>query len=165
MMLVEWLARHPGAAVRLVGPATQPDYKAELEARAAELGVADRLATTGALAPGSPELVEEYAKADIFVLPSRHEPFGIAALEAWAAGLPVVASDVGGLGRLCAAHPGAALTFEPGDAASFDRAVDEVARRLRDGEADAMREAGRRAAAEYDWNALSARLVDFYAGI
>ena len=165
MMLVEWLARHPGAAVRLVGPATQPDYKAELEARAAELGVADRLATTGALAPGSPELVEEYAKADIFVLPSRHEPFGIAALEAWAAGLPVVASDVGGLGRLCAAHPGAALTFKPGDAASFDRAVDEVARRLRDGEADAMREAGRRAAAEYDWNALSARLVDFYAGI
>jgi len=34
------------------------------------------------------------------MLPSVHEPFGIVALEAWAAGLPVAASDVGGLKTL-----------------------------------------------------------------
>ena len=163
MMLVEWLARNPGAMVRLVGPVTQTDYCEELEARAAELGVSDRLSIVGALRPGSPELLGEYAKADVFVLPSRHEPFGIVVLEAWAAGLPVVASDVGGLGKLCAAHPDAALTFAPGDFDALDGALRRVAS---DGDLRArLSTAGRAAAAEYDWRTLSSRLVDFYAEI
>ena len=160
MMLVEWLARHPAGLVRLVGPVTQPDYKAEIEARAAELGVANRLEIVGALRPGSRELVSEYASADVFVLPSRHEPFGIAVLEAWAAGLPVAASDVGGLGRLCSAHPGAAATFPPDDSAALDAAVSAA---LENGQR--MAEAGRSAALEYDWCRLASRLVDFYAEI
>ena len=163
MMIVEALAKHPEMTARLVGPVTQQDYRAELERRAVELGVADRVAFVGALRPGSPELLGEYAKADVFVLPSRHEPFGIVVLEAWAAGLPVVASDVGGLGRLCASHPEAALTFAPGD---FD-AMDGALRRLMsDGDLRSrLSAAGRAAAAEYDWRTLASRLVDFYAEI
>ena len=163
MMIVEALAKHPEMTARLVGPVTQQDYRAELERRAVELGVADRVVFVGALRPGSPELLGEYAKADVFVLPSRHEPFGIVVLEAWAAGLPVVASDVGGLGKLCAAHPEAALTFAPGD---FD-AMDGALRRLMS-ESDLrarLSAAGRAAAAQYDWRTLSSRLVDFYAEI
>jgi len=163
MMIVEALAKHPEMTARFVGPVTQQDYRAELERRAVELGVADRVAFVGALRPGSPELLGEYAKADVFVLPSRHEPFGIVVLEAWAAGLPVVASDVGGLGRLCASHPEAALTFAPGD---FD-AMDGALRRLMS-ESDLrsrLSAAGRAAAAEYDWRTLASRLVDFYAEI
>ena len=163
MMLVEALARIPGATVRLVGPVTQPDYRAELEARAAQLGVSDRLSFAGALKPGSKELLDEYRKADVFVLPSRHEPFGIVVLEAWAAGLPVVASDVGGLGRLCAAHPGAALTFPPGDLDAMDAAL----RRL-EGDLplrERLSESGRAASAEYDWRTLAERTVAFYAEI
>ena len=163
MMIVEALAKHPEMTARLVGPVTQQDYRDELERRAVELGVADRVAFVGALKPGSRELVEEYANADVFVLPSRHEPFGIVVLEAWASGLPVVASDVGGLGRLCAAHPEAAIKFAPGEA----KALDDVLRRV--GSDAALRErlsaAGRAAAAEYDWRTLSSRLVDFYAEI
>ena len=163
MMLVEWLARNPDATVRLVGPVTQPDYRAELEARAAQLGVSERVSFAGALKPASAELLREYANADVFVLPSRHEPFGIVVLEAWAAGLPVVASDVGGLGKLCAAHPDAAITFAPG----VIDALDDALRRV--GGDEALRErlssAGRAAAAEYDWRILAARLVDFYAEI
>ena len=163
MMLVEWLVNHPEASVRLVGPITQPDYRAEIERRAAELGVADRVSFAGALKPGSEELVSEYARADVFVLPSRHEPFGIVVLEAWAAGLPVVASNVGGLGRLCAAHPGAALTFSPGDLESLDAAM----RRLwtEPGLCDSLVSAGHAAAAGYDWGCLASRLVAFYGDI
>ena len=165
MMLVEWLGRHPEGTVRLVGPVTQPDYRAELEARAAELGVADRLSFAGALKPASRELLDEFAKADVFVLPSRHEPFGIVVLEAWASGLPVAASDIGGLGKLCAAHPEAAVTFPPGDASGLDRALAELERRIRSGESGKMAESARFAALKYDWHALSAALVDFYSAI
>jgi glycosyltransferase involved in cell wall biosynthesis len=164
MMLIEALARHPGMTVRLVGPVTQVDYDAELRRRAAELQVEDRVAFVGALKPGSPELLEEYRKADVFVLPSRHEPFGIVVLEAWAAGLPVVASDVGGLGRLCAAHPAAAEMFAPGDPAALDAALSRLRDRLKSGAED-IAKAAISAAREYDWAVLAARLVDFYGTI
>ena len=165
MMLVEWLAKNPDATLRLVGPVTQMDYKVELESRAAALGVSGRVTFTGALKPGSRELLAEYANADVFVLPSRHEPFGIVVLEAWAAGLPVVASDVGGLGKLCAAHPGAAVMFPPGDAVALDRAMEDIKRKIESGESAKTSEMARRSAAEYDWESLSVRLVDFYASI
>ena len=163
MLLVEWLGHHPHASLRLVGPVTQPNYKAELEARAAALGVADRLVIVGALKPGSPELLAEYGRADAFVLPSRHEPFGIVVLEAWAAGVPVVASDVGGLGRLCAAHPGAALTFPPDNPNLMENAMDRLF--SSDSVRNDLVQAGHLAVQNYDWRTLCENLVAFYQHI
>ncbi len=165
MMLVEALARHRGLMLRLAGPVTSEDYRDSLARRAAELGVADRVMFLGALPPASEELLSEFRRADVFVLPSRHEPFGIVVLEAWAASLPVIASDVGGLGRLCSAHPKAAIRFIPNDAKSFDSALESMAKCLEEDGAKEFVEAGRKAAAEYDWHRLSEQLVDFYGQI
>lgn len=66
-----------------------------LETQAETLGVKDSVRFAGYLAADEVHVL--MASADLFVLPSRSEPFGIVLLEAMAHGLPVVASNVGGI--------------------------------------------------------------------
>ncbi len=167
LALVEALSRNPGFFLRLVGPVTQPDYLELIRRRADELGVSGRVAVVGPLSPGSPELAAEYRAADAFALASRHEPFGIAVLEAWAAGVPVAAARVGGLARLCEANPGAAVVFDPAAAPSSPESLDSALRRVLSPDFDraAAIAAGRAAAARHDWRALSSELLGFYAAL
>ncbi|HSP79145.1 MAG TPA: N-acetyl-alpha-D-glucosaminyl L-malate synthase BshA [Myxococcaceae bacterium] len=73
------------------GPERSP---AERQVR--ELGLASRVAFLGK----QDSFVELLASADVFLLPSEQESFGLAALEALSCGVPVVASDVGGVPEL-----------------------------------------------------------------
>ena len=68
--------------------------RGELERRAHQLGVAHATRFLGHQS-GS-DLIDLYRACDAVCLPSRNEPFGISALEGWAAGKPVVASQNGG---------------------------------------------------------------------
>jgi len=72
--------------------------KDELVARARSLGVQDRIYITGYL--DSDMVVDLLRAADVVVVPSLYEPFGIVALEAMAAERPVVTTGVGGLEEL-----------------------------------------------------------------
>ena len=65
-----------------------------------------------------------YASADLFVLPSRYEGYGIVYAEALAFGLPVVACDVGPVPRLVGAE--AALLVPPGDMEALSEALDRL---------------------------------------
>jgi glycosyltransferase involved in cell wall biosynthesis len=65
-----------------------------LQHRAHELGVAHATRFLGHTR--SHDLVDLYKACDAVCMPSRNEPFGITALEGWAAGKPVVASKNGG---------------------------------------------------------------------
>lgn len=67
------------------------------------------------------------AQADVFLLPSESESFGVAALEAQAMGVPVVASDVGGLPEVIV-HNATGLLAPVGDIAAFTRATLELLR-------------------------------------
>ncbi|UCD83234.1 MAG: glycosyltransferase family 4 protein [Deltaproteobacteria bacterium] len=60
------------------------------------------------------QLMKYYQKARVFVLPSKVEAFGISILEALAAGVPVVASKVGGITEIIS-HGKTGLAFERGD--------------------------------------------------
>ncbi|MDP9067847.1 MAG: glycosyltransferase [Actinomycetota bacterium] len=79
-----------------------------------------------------------YAKAAMVVVPSLYEALGLAALEAMAAGLPVVAARVGGLPEVVL-HGETGLLFDPGNPASLAVAISDLlaspARRGRMGEA------------------------------
>jgi len=91
-VLARVAARRP-CRLLLVGDG--PERSACLE-RARQLGVADRVQAPGP----SREVVELLSMADVLLLPSAMEAFGLAALEAMGCSLPVVASRVGGLPEL-----------------------------------------------------------------
>jgi len=82
----------PNASFSIAGGVLEPAYFEELQALVRDLNLADRFHFLG----GVTNLREHLSGADIFVLPSRSEGFSNAIVEAMAASLPVVATDVGG---------------------------------------------------------------------
>jgi D-inositol-3-phosphate glycosyltransferase len=84
------------ARLVMVGGMLEQDGEIKrLQSLARALRIADRVTFTGAVKQA--ELPRYLSAADVFVMPSYHESFGLAALEAMACGVPVVASRVGGL--------------------------------------------------------------------
>ena len=69
----------------------------ELKAQVEKLGLLDRVKFGGYVVDA--ELVDYYRAADVFVLSSRYEPFGMTAIEAMACGTPTVMTTHGGLYR------------------------------------------------------------------
>lgn len=104
-------------------------------------------------------LIAAYQDSDVFIMPSRDETFGIVVLEAWSAGLPVLASAVGGLKQLVRDGENG-LLFEPDNLGSLLNAYRTLSRYgLKDKlAANARREAETR----YSYNTMSSRLAEFY---
>ena len=96
-LLLSILQNDADAHLMLIGPITSQWYFDELVAEIDAKGLRERTTIIKGLPPDSPILFSALKSADVFVLPSVHEPFGIAALEAWAAGIPLLAANVGGL--------------------------------------------------------------------
>lgn len=96
-LLLSILQNDADAHLMLIGPITSQWYFDELVAEIDAKVLRERTTIIKGLPPDSPILFSALKSADVFVLPSVHEPFGIAALEAWAAGIPLLAANVGGL--------------------------------------------------------------------
>lgn len=100
------------------------------------------------------------AAADVLMLPSVYEELGSVLVEAMHAGLPIVASDTGGIPD---AVGDAAVLVPPRDAPALARALDEVlgdpARRAR------LSAAARERARGYHWDALAERVLTVYASV
>lgn len=147
--------RHPG--IRLVVAGSGPT-EAELHALARRLRLG-RSVTFAGFVPDA-ELAGLAAAADCAVVPSVYEPFGLVALEAAAAGTPVVVSDVGGL-REFVEHGRTGLRFAAGDLDGLADAVGELladqvlSRRL-------VRQAGAVLRRDHAWSAVAERTVQVY---
>jgi len=99
-----------------------------------------------------------YAAADLFCAPSLSgESFGLVLAEAMAAGVPVVCSELPGYRE---AGADAALYAPPGDAPALAAALIETL--SSEDRAEKLREAGRRRAAELDWDVLVDEVLDCY---
>ena len=118
-VLLAALAKLSGARERWrLALAGDGDERARLEAQARELGLAERVALLGR----RNDIADLLAACDVFAMPSRREGLGIAALEAMAAGRPVVASSVGGLGQ-AVSHGESGLIVAPEDVAGLTQAL------------------------------------------
>jgi D-inositol-3-phosphate glycosyltransferase len=150
---------HDRRAQRVViGGPSGPDGAGEVEtlhALVAELGLESRVHF---VAPQPHhQLVEYYRAADVCVVPSRTESFGLVALEAAACGTPVVAANVGGL-RLLVDHGVTGFLVDERDPLVYAACIDRVL-------ADECGELGVQAYARstrYRWNIAAARLRRHY---
>jgi len=146
--------------VAFVGFVTSTSYYDTLVNDIKNSGFADRFTIVKGLAPDSDMLISAYKSADIFVLPSVHEPFGIVALEAWSAGLPIMASSVGGLKDFI--HNGKnGFLFASDNIDSAQRAYFET---LKNG-AKTAKAALVEVAETYSWESVAKQILNFYAEV
>lgn len=154
-VLVEAVARldgGPAAGLDLLVAGDGPQ-RASLERTVAQRGISDRVRFVGRA--DRPTTAALFRGATAFVLPSRHEPFGIVNLEAMAAGRPVVASAVGGVPEVVVDGVTGVLV-PPEDPGALAGAVARLA--ADPGAAAAMGAAGASRARAFDW----AEVTDHY---
>lgn len=129
-----------------------------IEGIVAELGLREITEFPGRLADDA--LAVYYAAANVCVVPSHYEPFGLVAIEAMASQTPVVASDVGGL-QFTVVPEETGLLAPPKDAAAFAAAIDRI---LADPEwQQQLGQAARtRMVDKFSWRGVAAQLSDLY---
>jgi glycosyltransferase involved in cell wall biosynthesis len=155
-VLIDALARATGIHLWLAG---EGPLRAQLESRTQRLGLANRVRFLG----WREDTAALLAAADMLVCPSRHEPLGNVVIEAWAAGVPVVAAASAGPAGLI--RDGVTGLLAPvDDADALARAMSRLAkdRTLHRELADAGRSAF---AAEFSENVVVAQYRDFFERI
>lgn len=155
--------RFPHARWLLVGGASvrhDSAYRREFEQRLAECSEAERRAVvcTGAL--GDAELTACYALADVVAVPSLREGFGLCALEALAAGVPVVASRRAPFTEFL--DDDCALLVEPESTLAIAHALLKALSGERASERTRL---GRERARRYDWGSVAACHDRLYRGL
>lgn len=113
---LSWRLTCAGSLVR------SPETAARVRSKVREAGLAGRVDFPGELSGG--ELARLYESADLFVLPTRYEGYGMAVAEALAFGVPVVSTRTGGIPALVGERAG--LLVPPDDRVSFERALARV---------------------------------------
>jgi glycosyltransferase involved in cell wall biosynthesis len=99
-------------------------FVSDVRDRVAAAGLGDRVEFLGAL--GRPAVEAAYAAADVLLVPSRAETYGIVVVEALAHGLPVIAAAVGGVPEALGRAPDGAIPgilAPPGDPSAFGDAL------------------------------------------
>jgi len=155
----DFAASHPEWKLVLIGPVTVEAYHRRILEAVEQAGLKDRVCILPGLKPDDPLLPSAYKAADLFVLPTSHEPFGIVILEAWAAGTPVIATRIGGIPGF-SAHEVNLLHFEDRDRTGLRAQMERMA-----GDPEFRARLVRAAAEEvkkYDWSAIAEKVLTVY---
>ncbi len=133
----------------------------ELRQMAVDLGIADRVLFRDYV----PEelLADTYRAADVFVLSSRYEPFGMTAVEAMACGTPTVITTEGGLWEMVAWGT-ETIYADPLDPPAFGHAIQTVLRYPRVAR-QLARFGSHRARATFTWNGIAQQVINLIADV
>jgi glycosyltransferase involved in cell wall biosynthesis len=153
-------ATRPDATLRLIGRSPDEATEAGWQRQAAELGIADAVSFEPTAL--RPEIVAAMSRASLLVHPSRYETFGIAPVEALAAGLPVVGADIGSLRELLAGNPDLGALAPVGDAGALARTVLATLDRRASFDPAVLRAA---VIERFGAAAVAGRLADLYAEV
>lgn len=154
----EILASCPDTKFLIVGKGFFLD---SLKAKALELGISDRIIFTGFVDEDT--LVKIYNVADVACFPSLYEPFGIVALEAMAAGVPVATSDAGGY-REIVEHGVDGVWTKAGDASSIAQGIVSVL--TNEKFAHTLVQNGyKKIRSVYSWKKIAENMKSVYAGV
>ncbi len=155
--------RHRGARLLVVGAASGPDGARELVRVERAVRRHSLQGRFKLVLPQPHHLLSTYYRAaDVCLVPSRSESFGLVALEAAACGVPVVAADVGGL-RTLVDHGRSGFRVPGRDPARYTEAVLAI---LDDPTlASSMARRGAEMAGRYSWTATAARLRRIFADL
>lgn len=147
----------------VVGGPSGPSGRAEVDKITQMVRAADLSDRVTFVAPQPHHLLSTYYRAaDVVVVPSRSESFGLVALEAAACGTPVVAAEVGGLRSLVVDSVTGFLVGSR-DPIDYAKRLDQI---LRDPElAASMGTAAAERGRGYSWPAAASLLLDLYAGV
>ena len=144
----------PGTRFLVAGSGT---HEGELRAQAADLGLMDHGTFLGWI--GDDVLHSLYRIANVCVVPSIYEPFGLVALEAMASGCPCIVADTGGL-REVVPHNEAGLRFRARDSAALGEMVERV---LTDrGLRERLVAEGSEHVLRFDWADVAERTTEVY---
>lgn len=88
--------KHPRALLVLAGAVTDEPYGKLIEQRIETLGLREHVVLTGGLPPNDARLIGLYQEAEVLVVPSKSETFGLVILEAWATGTKVLSTRTSG---------------------------------------------------------------------
>jgi len=126
--------------------------------KAQEEGVGDLIDFTGSVDHG--RLPVYYRAADVFVIPSYYEPFGLVALEGMASRVPVVASNVDGLAATIQDRK-TGLLFEPRNALSLAQKIMTIYN-SKDISANLANNAYDEVSSNYSWKKIAGKISDLY---
>jgi glycogen synthase len=133
-------------------------HEAELKAQAKRLGLNDHGTFLGWI--GDDVLHSLYRIADLCVIPSIYEPFGLVALEAMASGCPCIVADTGGLREVVPVGERVGLRFNGGDAEHLGVMIERL---LVDDELrDRLVTEASEHVLRFDWDDIALRTRDIY---
>ncbi len=139
----------------------EKDYEAKVKTRAKELGLEGQFVFTGAL--NDDEKWKAYARADLFVLPTYSENFGIVVAEALWAGVPVITTKGTPWSELESRRSGWWIDLPP--TASLERALSEAMGKSMEDLAEMGRRGRQLADEKYTWSAVAKPMIDAYTRV
>jgi glycosyltransferase involved in cell wall biosynthesis len=151
---------HPRAMLVLAGACTDEQYGETMRQRIKALGLENRVLLTGGLPPNDPRLIGLLQEAEVLLLPSKSETFGLVVLEAWATGTMVLSTRTSGASTLVQDGQNGWL-FDLDKPETFHQPLAQALSKS-DAATRMLRRGGDEVQTRYNLGALAARMKSLY---